>query len=70
MRVRLNVRFMVMFRFAWKKRKHRVLLCVGLHEGSLTEFRTTQRLQLGALFDGRNLRLTCFLGSYLGLSLG
>lgn len=122
MRVRLNVRFMVTFRFAWKKRKSRLLLCVGLHEGSLTEFtttkgfswehflmgetgsvcgfrvicrvrfrvtfrvvwterkrgillcvglregsqmkfRSTRRLQLGAIFYWRNWRYTCFLGS-------
>lgn len=53
LRVRLSVPVRVTFRVVWKERRRRVLLLVGLRKGSPRESRCTQRLPLGALFDGR-----------------
>lgn len=50
----------------FENRMRRVPLCVGLRKISPREFSCTQRLLLGALFDGRKRRPTCSLGSYLG----
>lgn len=45
----------VIFRVVWKERRRRVLCPARLRKGSPGEFRCTQRLPLGALFDGLNL---------------
>ena len=60
-RFKFSVTVMDTFRIVWKWRRHRVLLCVGLRKGSPREFRCTQRLPLGALFDGRKWQRTCCL---------